>query len=503
MLGGINPAAPQRRGEADLYALIEQNLLSHNDRVAVSDDRGDHDYAWLGRRVDEIAGALHGRGCRPGSRVCLAVRHGVDLVASVLAVLKLGATYIPVDTRNPVDRVGHIVADSGATAIVHSGEHTELADRFGLVDVVLRGLGRPAHPIPTAVVQPSDLAYILYTSGSTGNPKGVGITHANLASYVRWAAQRYIDSPDDRVALYTTLAFDFTVTCLFPPLLAGASIAVYDGVRDPMVIQRILADRAVTVIKITPSYLHLVSQLHSGSTHLRRLVVGGEDLPAELAARVHRLLGPVEIINEYGPTEATVGCVVHTFDPETDRDGSVPIGAPIPGTRVYLVDEDDSPALEQGELCLAGAGVAPGYLNRESTAFTDNPFEPGTTLYRTGDIVRRDPRGDLVFVGRKDDQVKIRGNRVELAEVSAAILNHPMVAAAYVTTVREHGTRTLVAVATSTEGLTESLLRKHLEQQLPGYAVPSSLGVVDDLPLTLNQKVDRAAVLTVLGKLGG
>lgn len=502
MLSVVNLAVPDGRAEANLYTLFDTSAALRPDRVAVADALGNHNYASLARRVDKIAGGLRERGCVPGTRVCLAVGHGVDLVASMLAVLKLGATYIPLDTRNPVERIGHIVADSGAAMMVYSGENTEPACRFGLTGLALDGLSHSGVAVSTACVMPSDLAYILYTSGSTGNPKGVGVTHANLANYVRWACDRYIDSVNDRVAMYTTPAFDFTVTCLFPPLIAGASIGVYDGVNDPMVIQRILADEDITVVKITPSYLYLLSQLHNGERHIRRLIVGGEDLSAELAARVRDQLGAVEIINEYGPTEATVGCVTHIFDPATDRVGSVPIGVPIPGMRVYLVDEDGAAVTDHGELCLAGKSVAPGYLNRESPAFVDNPFDPGTVMYRTGDLVRRDHAGNLVFLGRKDDQRKIRGNRVELAEVSAAILNHPSVTAAYVTTVREHGSHTLVAVATSHADLTEPLLREHLARVLPGYAVPSSLKIIDHLPLTLNQKVDRAAVLTILGKLG-
>jgi amino acid adenylation domain-containing protein len=390
--------------------------------------------------------------------------------------------------------------------IVYSGEHKELAGRLELAELQLDKLSRPGGTVPTAAVAPSDLAYILYTSGSTGRPKGVGITHGNLANYVRWARGRYIGSADDRIALYTTLAFDFTVTCLFPPLIAGASIAVYDGVTDPMVIQRIVEDENVTVIKITPSYLYVLSHLLNDYRHIRRLIVGGEDLTTELAAKVHgQLMKNVEIINEYGPTEATVGCISHTFDPAADRSGSVPIGFPIPGIRVYVVDENGALVHDggEGELCLSGKSVAPGYLHPGSNAFADNPFEAGTVMYRTGDIVRRDDAGNLLFVGRRDDQVKIRGNRVELAEVSAAILNHPMVVSAYVTAVREHGSHALAAVATGDATLTDALLLKHLRQRLPGYAVPTSLKVIDDIPLTFNQKVDRATVLTILGKRGG
>jgi amino acid adenylation domain-containing protein len=502
MLSGTNIAAPTHRTGETVSTLFRRSLTRHHGRVAVADRDGIHDYARLDRRAGQIARALGELGCRPHSRVCLAVSHGLDLVASVLAVLRLGAIYVPVDTRNPIDRVRYIVGDSGATMIVCSGEHTDLAGRLGLTVLPLDGRELPDETVPARPVSPADLAYILYTSGSTGRPKGVGITHGNLTNYVRWASARYFRSPNDRIALYTTLAFDFTVTCIFPPLIVGASIGVHDGVADPMVIAQIVRDRAINVIKTTPSCLYLLSQLLNGHRHLRRLIVGGEELTTELAAEVSaRLADEVDIINEYGPTEATVGCLTHTFDPRRDRDGSVPIGFPIPGMRAYVLDEHGAPA-DEGELCLSGDGVAPGYLHGASSAFTENPFRPGTTMYRTGDLVGRDASGVLRFAGRLDDQVKIRGNRVELSEVSGAILAHPRVTSAYVTAVREHGSRSLGAVVTGDDGLTETALLDHLRRRLPDYGVPTSLRVVHELPLTLNQKVDRAAVLTILGKRG-
>jgi amino acid adenylation domain-containing protein len=501
MLAGVNPVMPHDCGERNLYILLEKSLKLHHDRIAVTDDDGSHSYARLGQRVNEIASDLYEVGCRPGARVCLAVGHRLDLVASVLAVLRLGATYVPIDTRNPVDRLKYIVGDSEATMVICSAEHVDTVGQLGLVELRLDGLSCPGGVAPTAVAPSSELAYILYTSGSTGRPKGVGITHGNVLNYVRWASDRYFRFPDDRIALYTTLAFDFTVTCLFPPLMVGASIGIYDGVTDPMAIQRILADEDVNIVKITPSYLYLLSHLLNSHQHIRRLIVGGEDLTVELASRIHaQLMGSAEIINEYGPTEATVGCLTYTFDPAVDLGGSVPIGKPIPEMRAYVVSEDGDPVGEgeEGEIILSGKSVAPGYLRPESHAFIDNPFDPGMVMYRTGDIARRGADGNLLFVGRKDEQVKIRGNRIELSEVSAAILNHPMVASAYVTAVREHGSRALVAVATGDPGLTEALLQKHLAQQLPGYAVPTSLKVIDALPLTFNQKVNRDAVLTIL-----
>lgn len=494
---------------SDVYSVFESGLVDHRDRVAIVHGARQYRYADLERMIDAFAGALRDHGCRPQSRVCLAIGHRAELIAAVLAVLKIGATYVPLDRRAPLDRARFIAEDSGATLVVHDPDCVGLVAALGVAALCTAEITPSDDRLPPARVADSDLAYILYTSGSTAKPKGVGISHANLLSYVVWARAAYLHSTDDRVALYTTLAFDFTVTCLFPPLIAGASIAIYDGVANPLVIHDIVNDRLVNVLKITPSYLHVLSLILDGQAHLRRVIVGGEDLKVSLAARVHaQLQGRAEIINEYGPTEATVGCVVHRFDPAVDREGSVAIGRPIQGMRAYVV-ADDGGMIEddrEGELCVSGAGVAPGYLNLEARSrevFVADPWVPGARMYRTGDIVRRRPGGDLVFVGRRDDQVKIRGNRVGLSEVTAAMLAHPGVASAYATAVPEHGTNTLVAVVTGARGLTANDVLAGLSNRLPPYMVPSILEVVEQLPLTPNQKVDRSAVLAVLGKRTG
>lgn len=489
----------------NVCTLLEICARLHPARTAVSDRGQLHDYADLSREIDRIAGALLALGSEPQARICLAVSHGIELVAAVFAVLKIGATYIPVDTRNPIDRITYIIKDSNASVLLHSRQHAGIAAHAGIATLCVEDLSAVAAAVPSRGGNPSDVAYILYTSGSTGVPKGVGITHRNLLNYVMWARDRYIQSEDDRIALYTTLGFDFTVTCIFPPLIAGASIGIYDGIADPMAIRDIIADRSVNIIKITPSYLHVLSQLLNGHHHIRRLIVGGEDLKVALAAKVHSQLRSVEIINEYGPTEATVGCVFHAFDPVADQAGSVPIGVPIPGVQVYVLDQDGSLIEDdrEGELCVSGRSVASGYINSEArsrAAFISNPFEPGTLLYRTGDVVRRNGDGELLFVGRRDDQVKIRGNRVELSEVTSTMLGLPMVTSAYVTPVRNHGSVTLVAVLTGHDALDERAIVAQLEQRLPSYMIPTSLKVIAEIPMTSNKKVDRTAVLEILGQ---
>lgn len=498
---------PGALGRSTVNTLLSESFQSFSTRTALSEGCATVRYDQLELRVNSIAAMLVGNGCGHQTRVCLAVQHGVAMVAAILAVLKIGATYIPLDKRHPVDRLRFIVSNSGAAVILHSDDTAGLCAQLGAACLSVEDAVTPATSRSWTQVKPSDLAYILYTSGTTGNPKGVGITHTNLLNYASFAAGRYFRRPDDRIALYSTLAFDFTVTCIIPPLLVGASIALFDGIDDPMVITRILDDPEVTVVKITPSYLTVLSLLHAGQTSIRRLIVGGEDLSAKAAAEISAQLGSVDIINEYGPTEATVGCVVHTFNSATDRDGSVPIGVAIPNVRALVAGPDGalSDSACEGELYLGGASVAPGYINlpeKTELAFLDDPWMPGHKLYRTGDLVRRNDLGQLVFLGRVDGQVKIRGNRVEMNEVQNAMLTHRYVRAAYVTTIREHGAHALVAVYSAVKPLTPADLSRHMETIVPPYMVPSLLRSVPEIPLSTNQKVDRTAVLRILDKTG-
>ncbi|MDM0030592.1 amino acid adenylation domain-containing protein [Variovorax sp. J22P271] len=359
----------------------------------------------------------------------------------------------------------------------------------------------PAGDSNIAPTEGSSLAYILYTSGSTGKPKGVGISHANLANYVLWASEFYIRSVDDRIALYTTLAFDFTVTCIFPPLIVGASIGIFDGVADPMIILEILDDAHINVLKITPSYLSILLQLLDQETKLERLIVGGEDLKTGLAARVLAKLKPgAQVINEYGPTEATVGCIFHVFDPNCDATPSVPIGRPIPNVEAFILNEEGytDAVNAEGELCIAGKSLAAGYLNlpqRTREAFHPIPQRPCELMYKTGDIVRRCSNGNLLFIGRRDEQVKIRGHRVELGEITTAILANPKAEAVHVIAIPQHGTHALAALVASQQALSAPELIAGMRNRLPDYMLPSVIKIVSELPLTANQKVDSAKAM--------
>lgn len=490
----------------NIFEYINSSFAEYKNDVAVKCEGVLHTYDDLACRVDDIAFSLSEAGCGENTRVCLVAAHNLDLIASVLAILKIGAVYVPIDPRTPGSRFTFIIEDSGSELVLYSDDYDGLVSDLGTATLCLEDIEAGAGTVRQPAAANPGLAYILYTSGSTGRPKGVEITHANLLSYCLWASGRYFAGRDDRIALYSTLAFDFTVTCIFPPLICGASIAVYDGVNDPMAIHDIAEDVSINVLKITPSYLFILSNLVDENSGIRRLIVGGEDLKTSLAAKIRDRLGPdVEIVNEYGPTEATVGCITHVFDPGTDREESVPIGLPIDGMEAFVVGEDGSLIEDggEGELYLAGEGLASGYVNlpdQTRRAFTSLPALSGRRVYKTGDLARRLPGGELVFRGRIDDQVKIRGNRVELSEVTAAIEAHPLAENSYVTAVPELGTYALAAVVTGAPGLDRAELLETLRNRLPGYMVPSSLEVIDGIPMTANQKVDRDEVLRMLGK---
>ena len=284
---------------------------------------------------------------------------------------------------------------------------------------------------PTDGAMPEHLAYVIYTSGSTGTPKGTMIQHRSLVNYIWWAKKHYVTVDKPAFPLYSSISFDLTVTSMFVPLIAGGSVVVYgeDGHTGDLAILRVIDDDAVDILKLTPSHLALIRDTIAGTTRCHTLIVGGEDFKTDLARAITAARNTIAIYNEYGPTEATVGCMIHRFDPEHDVEASVPLGTPVDNMRMYLLDPYRNPVPTGviGEMYIAGDGVAQGYLHRpELTAerFLPDLFDPQRHMYRTGDLARWRSNGQLEFLGRADQQVKIRGARIELGEVEAALLAH-------------------------------------------------------------------------------
>ena len=421
-------------------ALFQAQVARTPDAVAVRDGEDVLSYADLDARTDRLADALRQRGIACGERVGIYLRRSPEAVVAMLGVLKAGAAYVPIAADYPPARVAAMLDDAGAALLLSEADLAEAlpdADRpVLLLDAADALVGYSDANLDLAAT-PDDLAYIIYTSGSTGVPKGVEVPNRALVNYVSWAIGQYGEGL--AFPLFSSLSFDLTVTSVFVPLLSGGSVVVYEE-RDEaadMTLLRVVEDDAVDIVKLTPSHLELIKRRDLGGSRIRQLIVGGEDFKRHLALTVHDAFGgDVTIYNEYGPTEATVGCVLHRFDPEHDTGASVPIGTPVANTRVYLLDAAGQlvPRGVAGEICIAGASLADGYHERtDLTAerFPPDPFVSGERMYRTGDLARLD--GDrLVYLGRRDQQVKIRGARIELGEVEAALNAHPAIHAGVV-----------------------------------------------------------------------
>ncbi|GFJ94275.1 non-ribosomal peptide synthetase [Phytohabitans rumicis] len=480
-----NDSAAEFSG-ASVLELFERQAAATPAATAVRCGDAELTYEQLDARANRYAHHLRGLGVGPESLVGVLLERGLDLVAALLGVWKAGGAYVPLDPAFPADRIRRMMADAGARAVV---THSDLADRFEgdpiLVDRDRRLIARAPSTPPDRVDDPDRLAYAIFTSGSTGRPKGVAITHRGLTNHVQWAAEVLASRGTGGAPLFSSVAFDLVVPNLWAPLVTGQRLWLL----PPSVELSNLADEMATAapfsfIKLTPGHLEI---LDPPEAYAPVIVVAGEALPGPIAEKWRRVLGDGNLINEYGPTEASVGtCVFPVSGPQPA--GVVPIGRPLPNMTMRVLDATlrPVPVGVVGELYVGGTGVARGYVNRpELTAerFLPDPWSPGARMYRTGDLVRWSADGNIEFLGRVDDQVKIRGYRVELGEIRAVLLEEVTDAAVVV-----HGDRIVAYVVGRTD------LAEHCGQKLPEYMIPSVFVAVDRIPLNANGKVDRRAL---------
>ncbi|BCL29720.1 hypothetical protein GCM10017557_45790 [Streptomyces aurantiacus] len=451
-------------------------------------------YAELNARANRLARHLRTLGACPGAVVAVSVPRSVELVVSLLAVLKAGAAYLPLDPDYPARRLTYMLQDAQPVCAV-----TDRAGRLpgdaGTPLVVLDGLDVSAHlPVdPARALTPAHPAYVIYTSGSTGRPKGVVVPHGAIDNRLRWMQHTYGLTAEDRVLQKTPSSFDVSVWEFFWPLREGAALVLAEpgGHKDPAYLARLIRERSVSTCHFVPSMLQvfLADADTAGCDALRRVFCSGEALPRETANAFGRALPDVELHNLYGPTEAAVDVTHHACVPAGS--GPVPIGRPVWNTRLYVLDAALQPCPPgiPGELFLAGRQLADGYLNRpELTAsrFVADPFEaPGARMYRTGDLARWTAGGEVEYLGRTDHQVKLRGQRVELGEIEAALTGQPGVDGACAL-VREDR---LVGYVTG--GADPTTVRAALTRELPEHLVPAAVVALDAFPLSPNGKLDR------------
>jgi len=514
-----------RREQTDsghVHELFERQAERTPEAAAVIFGDEQLSYAELNARANQLARHLRESGVGPESLVGILMERSAEMVVAILAVLKAGGAYLPLDPEYPQERLSFMLADSGAqvlltqehlTALLPAESLNEQLQVVALDDAeVLRQQG--TENLGASGVTGENLAYVIYTSGSTGRPKGVMISHSGLSNYLDWAVEYYRVADGQGAPVSSPLAFDLTVTSLLTPLVAGRSVHLLaEGQGIEALAGTLRLHNDYSLVKLTPAHLEALGHLlhrSEAAGQTRALVVGGEALHWETIQFWQEHAPQTRIINEYGPTETVVGCCVYEVsgpdEATAEQSQTVPIGRPIANTQLYILDERQRlvPQGVAGELYIAGAGLARGYMKRaDLTAerFVPHPFsaEPGARLYRTGDVTRHLRDGRIEYLGRTDEQVKIRGYRIELGEIEAVLGAHPGVREAVVVARADAGggrDRQLVAYLVARQGQapTNGELRAYMSGQTPDYMIPSAFVTLDALPLTPNGKVDRRAL---------
>ncbi|MEN7551666.1 amino acid adenylation domain-containing protein [Rapidithrix thailandica] len=488
--------------------LLEKQVERKAQQEAIRYQGQSLSYRDLDEKSNAVARLLQNTyGVKAGKRVALLLNRSEWLPVAIWGVLKAGGAYVPIDTAYPVKRIKQTLESAQCSAILTT---PGLLEDMGIAPdepvVVLNHdllANISPHPVHTALSE-EDLAYLIFTSGSTGKPKGVMISHGSLSNYVQWAGHYYFDEGERATwGMFTSLAFDLTVTSLFVSLCYGQRLFIADQEKSiARILQEFLSpeiDNEVDTLKLTPSHITMLKNLGHTSTSLKKIILGGEALEKEHISALYSWNPDVEIYNEYGPTEATVGCIVKRVSIEDER---ILIGRGIAQTYLCIVDDTLQPVEEgmAGELYISGKCLAKGYLGMENLTakvFTQFDWDPTHTVwYKSGDLVRQTLEGEFEYLGRVDKQIKIRGFRIEPAEIQAVLQQLKGVRQSYISVMELEGQKILIAFLMTEGELVEETLFAELHNRLPDYMIPGMLVKVDAFPLTTNGKTDEKALLT-------
>jgi len=517
-IAAFNRTSREFPDHTTLHELIEARVLQHPLQPAVLCDHDRYwgtsalNYAQLNERANQVAHLLRQQGVRPGQIVGIMVERSFAMIIGILGIIKAGAAYLPLSPDDPPDRLGYVLADARVgILLVHAA--TALKAPPGLRTINLEEPQVYTGPAsnPARVNQPDDLAYVIYTSGSTGKPKGVMIEHRSVVNRLHWMQSAYPIDTRDVLLQKTSFCFDVSVWELFWWALEGATLCLLmpRGEKIPQALVETIRKHRVSVVHFVPSMLNVFLEYLDGKpdkvsgalSSLRRVFASGEALSPAHVRKFNEIIGQNtggRLTNLYGPTEATVD--VTYFDCPAKGDFErIPIGRPIQNTRAYIIrDGKQMPVGEAGELCLAGVGLARGYLNNPqltSERFLEHPAMPGERIYRTGDVARWLPDGNIEYLGREDHQVKIRGLRIELGEIENTIQAFPGIADCVVTTKKySESIILIVAYLVCKQEVDLEALKQHLQRFLPEYMVPGHFEKISHVPLTPNGKADRKAL---------
>lgn len=496
--GAGRPVAPETLARPEtLTRLFARQAGLTPDAVAVrSSTDGELTYAELDRRAAAVAAALQARGVGRGDRIGLVAGRSPAAITAIWGILKAGAAYLPIDDSYPDARISRLLTDAGAAACLLEPPNGQR----GFLPPGCPGIGLDT--VPDAAPgwrdvdgEPGDLACIIYTSGSTGAPKGVEIEHRSLVTYVRWATREADIGDTTQMPLIASISFDMAGCAIYLPLLNGGTVLPVREV-NAVTLREVLEDGGATAMAITPSHLELINQSGVRRATMRVIMTAGELLRRATALRAREIFGPqCQILCQWGPTETTIVNTSHEFDPVRDTEAGVPFGRPMDGNTVHLLDPQGRfvPPGDPGEAYVGGVQVARGYLGRpDLTRQRFVRLADGSRVYRTGDIARLLPGGELAFVSRIDDQVKVAGHRIEPAEVAQALEEHPAIRQAAVIARSRPGRhdKELCAYVTGEPGVTVAGLKEFMAGRLPRYMIPAAIVTVPEIPRTANGKID-------------
>jgi fengycin family lipopeptide synthetase B len=490
--------------EKTVTQLFESQVEKSPEAIAVVSGREEINYRELNRRANQLGHYLKALGVKPGGRVGIYLDHSLEMITGILGTLKAGAIYVPMDPTHPTSRLTFLQGNAEIEILLTQQHLTKESlpnnGRTISLDSEWCTIAQESDENLLVGITSDSLAYIIYTSGSTGEPKGVKIPHSALVNYIWWATKTYLQGEKLAFPLYSSLSFDLTATSIFTPLITGNTILIFPRKSEGYPIQEIVMDNRVGILKLTPSHLSLIKDNDNRKSRIKRLIVGGEALETNLARHIYDSFAGVEIYNEYGPTEATVGCMIHKFDPDEDNRSFVPIGRPAANVQIYILDQFLNPVSENvtGDLYISGDGLADGYLNREalnSEMFIPNPFIQGKKMYKTGDLARWLPERLIEYLGRCDNQVKYHGHRVELNEIRSVLNRHPLVRDSVVTVSQsKHGNDVMIAYYAASQPIESAQLRAFVAESIIAETIPNLFVHLKRLPLTINGKVNYQAL---------
>ena len=502
----------------NIIQLFEQIVTENTSKTAIQFGKESLTYKELNQHANRLSHHLIKSGLQKGDRVVILLNRSPELIISILATIKAGAIFVPIPSNHPLGRILRIIEDANPRFILsNSILSPSLRKTFGNfiieLDKEATFINAQSAKNPNIDTSLDDLAYLLYTSGSTGLPKGVMITHQSLSHFIQWAKYEYASDFLPIMPLFASIGFDLTLTSIFLPLITGGILITYSETQDStdLSLLNVMAENKVNILKLTPSHLELLKGETFSDSKIKMVIVGGENFKTNLALFVQNNIGKgVQVHNFYGPTEATIGCTTHLFDANNDSDRvSLPIGKPIPNTPIYILDEYHNPVPNgvTGELYISGIALAKGYWKQEELtqkSFIPNPFETGDIMYRSGDLARLNTAGTyLEYLGRKDSQVKIQGKRVELAEIETGLSQFPNIVQTVVdlrhkdhTQAKEtsNENKQLVAYYVASAPIDNVQLRNHMLFRFPNYMVPVQFIPLEKLPITANGKVDKNAL---------